>query len=57
LGIDVKEFVFEVRQVGIIQLELSLQGTITHSSSTLEDGDRLLEYLFEGHCRPSLSME
>jgi hypothetical protein len=57
LGIGVEEFIFEVRKVGIIQRELPLQGTITHSSSTVEDGDRLLEYLFKGHCRPSLSME
>jgi hypothetical protein len=49
LGIRVEELAFEVLKVGIIKLELPLQGTITRPSSTLEDVDRLLQYLFKSH--------
>jgi hypothetical protein len=52
LRIGIEEFVFEVRKVRIVKLELPLQGTITHPASAAEDVAALLKHLFKGHNAP-----
>jgi hypothetical protein len=50
----VNEFGFHIVQVGVIELELPLEGAIGQTSATLEHGYRLVEDLLKGHRPPSL---
>jgi hypothetical protein len=47
------EFVLQIVQGRIIELELPLEGTVGQASATLEHGHRLAENLIKGHRQPS----
>ena len=51
LGLD--EFVLEIIEGVIVQLELPLERAIGHPAATLEHGQGLVENLLKGHGRPS----
>src|SRR5262249_10391150 len=53
LGID--EFFFEILKVVIVEVKLTLQSPIGHTSSTAEDVYNLVEDGIEIHYRPSSS--
>ena len=48
------EFVLQVFQMLVIELELALEGAIGHAPPALEHGNRLVEDLLKGHRPPSL---
>ena len=48
------EFGFQIVQVGVIELELPLEGAIGQAPPALEHGYRLVEDLLKGHRPPSL---
>ena len=48
------EFVLQIVQGRIIELELPLEGAVGQASAPLEHGHRLVENLLKGHRRPSL---
>jgi hypothetical protein len=52
VGIGIEEFGFQVVEVRIIESKLPFQCPITDPSSVLEDRDRLLKNVFEGHDSP-----
>jgi len=47
------EFGFQVLQIGVIQVELALEGAIGQAPPALEHGDRLVKDLLKGHRSPS----
>ena len=49
------EFVLQIFEGRVVELELPLQGAVGQASPTLEHGDRLVENLLKGHCPPSRS--
>jgi hypothetical protein len=49
----VDELVLHIFQGRVIELELSLEGTVGQASATLEHGHRLVEDLLKGHRQPS----
>src|SRR5215813_15147508 len=51
LGID--NFFFEILHVVVVEVKLTLQSPIGHTSSTAEDVYDLVEYVVEVHYRPS----
>src|SRR5262249_36570460 len=48
------EFVLQIFQICVIELELALKGAIGQAPTALEHGDRLVEDLLKGHRPPSL---
>jgi hypothetical protein len=48
------EFVLQIFQGGVIELELSLEGAVGQASAPLEHGDRVVEDLLKGHRHSSL---
>src|SRR5262249_16247286 len=48
------EFVLQIFQIGVIELELALEGAIGQASPALEHRYRLVEDLFKVHGHPSL---
>src|SRR5215813_12053436 len=53
LGID--DFFFEILHVVVVEVKLTLQSPIGHTSSTAEEVYDLVEYVVEVHYRPSSS--
>src|SRR5262245_27140475 len=53
LGID--DFFFEILNVVVVEVKLTLQSPIRHTSSTAEEVYNLVEYFVEVHYRPSSS--
>src|SRR5262247_3018202 len=51
LGID--DFFFEILNVVVVEVKLTLQSPIRHTSSTAEEVYNLVEYVVEVHYRPS----
>jgi hypothetical protein len=43
------EFGLQVLQIGIIQVELTLEGAIRQASTALQEGNRLIEEFLKGH--------
>ena len=48
------EFVLEILQIVVVEVELALERAIGHAPTALEHGDRLVEDLLKGHRPPSL---
>ena len=48
------EFVLQIFQGCVVELELSPEGTVSQASAPLEHGDRVVEDLLKGHCHSSL---
>ena len=48
------EFVLQIYQGRVVELELPLEGAIGQASTPLEHGDRVVENLLKGHRPPSL---
>jgi hypothetical protein len=48
------KFGFQIFQIRVIELELSLEGAIGQAPPTLQHGYRLVEDLLKGHGHPSL---
>jgi hypothetical protein len=48
------DFGGEILEVGIVELQLALEGTVRHTAPTLEHGYRLVEHLLKGHRYPFL---
>src|SRR5262249_25648159 len=56
LWVGVQEFVLEILEGIIIQVELPFERAIGHAASPLEQGNRLIESLLKGHGRPSTTL-
>ena len=54
LWVGVEEFVLQIIEDILLQLELPLEGTIGDPATPLEHGHGLLEHLLKGHRPPSL---
>ena len=54
-ALAVNEFVLQIFQGRVIELELPLEGAVGQASATLEHRYRLIEDLLKGHRQPSLS--
>jgi replicative DNA helicase len=50
------EFVLQIFQGRVVELELALQGAVGQASAPLEHGNRVVENLLEGHRRPSTAL-
>ena len=48
------EFVLQIFEGRVIELELPLEGAVGQAAATLEHGYRLVEDLLKGHRQPSL---
>ena len=48
------EFGFQIFQIGVIELELPLEGAVGQAPAAPEHGYRLVEDSLKGHCPPSL---
>jgi hypothetical protein len=51
--VHLDNFRLQIGQVGVVEVELPLQGTIRHPATALEDVEHLLQNLIEGHDQPS----
>jgi hypothetical protein len=49
------EFVLQIFQGRVVELELPLEGAVGQAPAALEHGNRLVEDLLKGHRPPSLS--
>jgi hypothetical protein len=54
--VGVEEFVLQVLEDVIIEIELPFEGAISHAASTLQHRHRLIKNLLEGHGRPSTKL-
>ena len=54
-ALPLDDFVFQVIEVGIIEIELPLESTISQAATALQHGNRLLQDLLERHRCPSIS--
>jgi hypothetical protein len=50
------EFVLQIFQGRVVELELSLEGAVGQASATLEHGHRVVENLLKGHRQPSVCL-
>jgi hypothetical protein len=48
------DFGGEILEVGVVELKLTLKGTIRHTAAALEHGQRLVKNLLKGHRQLSL---
>jgi hypothetical protein len=51
--LSLNEFSFQIVQIRIIELELTLEGAIGQAPPALQQSDRLVEDLLKGHYTPS----
>ncbi|HSX83500.1 MAG TPA: hypothetical protein VLQ80_33715 [Candidatus Saccharimonadia bacterium] len=47
------EFLREILEKRVVEIELPFEGAIGHAPSALEHGNRLVQNLLEGHGQPS----
>src|SRR5262249_20830496 len=52
--LTLNEFVLQIFQGRVVELELSLEGAVGQAAASLEHGYRLVEDLLKGHRQPSL---
>src|SRR5256885_10155335 len=50
---DIQEFILQIVEVGVIEVEASFQRTVGDTSLTFEQFECLGEDFIEGHCHPS----
>jgi hypothetical protein len=55
-AVDVDNFGLEIGEVGIVEVELPLEGPIRHPATALEHLEHLLEDLIKRHEQPSLPL-
>jgi hypothetical protein len=56
-GIRIEDGLFEVLQIGVIQVELALEGAIRDTAQALEHRDGLCQDLLECHRCPSIGLD
>src|SRR4030095_16359910 len=54
-ALPLDDFMFQIVEVGIIEIELPLESAISQAATALQHGNSLLENLLERHRCPSIS--